>query len=240
MDCEACVGHLGDRDERLQRQMQHLLGAEGVLEDVIGFRKSARGVAASQMEVESDIGIGLPLQMLEIGKGTRRLEHVVHDRRRGHRLDLVEHGRQLVILGDDRLCGSLRHVRVGREHHRDRLADIVHLAGGKDRLVVEGRAVERVRHHLAHVVDADHAVDAGERARRARVERADAPVGDRAAEDFSVEHAGQADVVYVFGAAGYLGRAFQARHRASHLSACRGRHQCACPASSAARNARAT
>ena len=61
----------------------------------------------------------------------------------------------------------LRDVRIGGEHHRHRLADIVHLAVGEDRLVVEGRAVERIGDDLLDVVDGDHAIDAGQRARRA-------------------------------------------------------------------------
>ena len=64
---------------------------------------------------------------------------------RCHRLDLVEHGRQLLVLGDDQRGRFLGDMRIGGEHHRDRLADIVHLVEREDRLVVEGRAVVRAR-----------------------------------------------------------------------------------------------
>ena len=163
-----------DRHERLERHVQHLLGAERVLEHVVGLREGRRHVAAPQVEVERDVGVGLALQMLEVRERAGRLERVVHDRLRGHGLDLVEHRRQLLVLGLDQLRRLLRDVRIGREHDRDRLADIVHLAGGEDRLVVEGRAVERIGDDLAHVVDGDDAVHAGKRARRAHVDALDA------------------------------------------------------------------
>ena len=47
----------------------------------------------------------------------------------------------------------LRDMRIGREHHRHRLADVAHLAVGQDRLVVERRAVERIGDDGLDVVD---------------------------------------------------------------------------------------
>ena len=51
------AARLGDRHERLERQVQHLLGAEGVLEHVIGLREAGLDVAAPQMEIERHIGV---------------------------------------------------------------------------------------------------------------------------------------------------------------------------------------
>ena len=55
------------------------------------------------------------------------------------------------------------------------------------------------------------AMHAGTLRRRARVDLADAAVRDGAAEDFSVQHARQAEIVRVFGAAGDLGAGLKPR-----------------------------
>ena len=108
-------------------------------------------------------------------------------------------------------------MRITRQHHRDRLADIVHLAGGEDRLVVKRRPIERVGHDLEHIIDGHDPMDALERLRGADIEPDDAAVRNRAAHDLAVEHAGQAQIVHVFGAAGDFGLTFEARDRASDL-----------------------
>ena len=66
--------------------------------------------------------------MLEIGERAGRLELVVHDTLRGHRLDLVEDRRKLLVFGHDERARLLRDMRIAGQHHRDRLADVVHLA----------------------------------------------------------------------------------------------------------------
>src|SRR5205807_120414 len=65
----------------------------------------------------------------------------------------------------------------------------------------------------------------------AHVDIADAPVGNRATENLSVQHARQAQIVHVFGAASDLGVCLYARQRAPDLLAVGGgrRHQCAAP-----------
>ena len=88
--------------------------------------------------------------------------------------------------------------------------------------------------HLLHVVDGDDVQHARHLLRRAGVDRLDAAVRDRAAEDLGMQHARQPHGVGVFGAAGDLVAAFEPRHRAADLRAdlggagiqCRG-HQCA-------------
>src|SRR4030095_11432207 len=57
------------RYERLERGMHDLLGAERVLEDVIGGGKRFLGVATAQVIVERDVGVLPALQMLQVGKG---------------------------------------------------------------------------------------------------------------------------------------------------------------------------
>ena len=171
IDRHAVVAVIGDGRVRLERQMQHLLGAEGVLEHVRGGGEGLVDVAAPQPEIERDIGALAAFEMLEIGEGAGRLELVMHQRLVCGRLDLVEHGRQFLIVGDDLLHRLLGDVRIGGEHDRDRLADKMHLADGEDRLVVERRAVIGIGDDLADVVAGVDGVDAGDFARFAGVDR---------------------------------------------------------------------
>ena len=118
----------------------------------VGRGEGLVDVAAPQAEIERDIGALAALEMLQVGEGAGGLELVVHERLVLGRLDLVEHRRQFLVLGDDQLRRLLGDVRIGGEHDRDRLADEMHLADGEDRLVVEGRAVIGIGDHLADVV----------------------------------------------------------------------------------------
>ena len=84
------------------------------------------------------------LEVLEIGKRAGGLQRIVHDRLRGHGLDLVVHRGQLLVLGGDEMHRLFGDVRVDGEHHGDRLADVAHLVEREDRLIVERRAVIRL------------------------------------------------------------------------------------------------
>ena len=139
-----------------------------MLEDAAARGKRRVDVAAPQMKVERDVGAALALEVLEVGKRPGRLQHVVDDGLRGHRLDLVEHRRQLVIFRVDQLHRRVGDVRIGREHDRDRLADMAHLVDGEDRLVVEGRPVIGLGDDGLDVVGGDDALDAGQAPRRPR------------------------------------------------------------------------
>jgi hypothetical protein len=56
-----------------------------------------------------------------------------------------------------------------------------------------------------------------ERARRLRIDAADAPVRHGRAKDLAVNHAGQAQVMGILGAAGHLGARFEARNSSPDL-----------------------
>ena len=157
------LARVGDRGERLERDVQHLLGAERVLEHVRALGEGLVDVAAAQPEIERDVGAAPALEVLEIGERAGGLELLVHVHVVLGRLDLVEHRRQLLVLGDDQLRRLLGDVRIGRQHDRDRLAHVVHLVDRQDRLVVERRAVIGVGDHLPHVVGGDDAVHARHR-----------------------------------------------------------------------------
>ena len=83
-------------------------------------------------------------------------------------------------------------MRIGGEHDRHRLADIAHLADREDRLVVEGRAVIGLRDDLADFFGVTTRYTPGIARAALDVDRLDAAVRDRAAEDLAVQHAGQA------------------------------------------------
>ena len=217
VDGERVLGALGHRHQRLERRMHHLLRAEAMLEYALGALHGARRIAAPQPEVERDVGILHALQVLEIGKGAGGLQRLVHDRLRAHRLHLVVDGRQLVVFGGDEVHRFFRHVRVGREHHCHRLANVAHLVQRKHGLIVERRSVVRIRHHGLYFRRGDNAVHAGHGPRGSRVDAPDAPVRNARAEDLGVEHAGQAQVVHVLRAAGNLEPRLEPRHRAADL-----------------------
>jgi hypothetical protein len=143
----------------------------------------------------------------------------VHIDAAGQRIDLVIDRGQLLVFGADELHRLVRHVRIGGDDRGDRLADKAHLLVRQDRLVVEGRAVIGVGQDFQHIVDGDDVQHARDLPGRAGVDRLDAAVRHRAAEDLGMQHPGQPHGVDVFGAAGDLVAAFEPRHRASDLSA---------------------
>ncbi len=171
MDGEPVFARLGDRHHRLQGRVRHLLGAEGVLEDMRRLGKCLLGVAAPQLEIERHIGALAAFEMLEIGKSTRRLEHVVDDGLGRNRLDLVHHRRQFIEFGHDEPRRFLGHMRVLGQDHGHRFADVPHLVDRQDRLVVEGRAVIGVGNDPADVVAGVDRKNAGTRLRRRGVDR---------------------------------------------------------------------
>ena len=175
-----------DRGERLEREMQAPSGCGRCARTRARPAAKALSTSPRRSLKSSAILVPLrPLRCLRSAKVPAGLSSVVHQDPVLGRLDLVEDRRQLLVFGDDELRRLLGDMRIGGEHDRDRLADIVHLADGEDRLVVEGRAVIGLRDDLADVLGGDHAVDAGHLLGGADVDRLDAAVGDRAAEDLA-------------------------------------------------------
>jgi hypothetical protein len=109
---------------------------------------------------------------------------------------------------------------IFRQHDRHRLPDMAHLLVRKDGLVVEGRPVIGICNEAQDVLNGNDAMDAGELLRGARLDPADAAMRDRAAKDFSMQHAGKAKVVRVRRAPRHLGACFEARNAAADLSHC--------------------
>ncbi len=114
---------------------------------------------------------------------------MVGDRRQRLDLDVDERQR---VLGNG--------GRVG-EHERDRLADVTHLALRyhrlRERLEIRQRLQPHgdARHAVAHILGRDHAVYARQGARARNVDRADAAVGNGAAQDRRVQHVAAREIV---------------------------------------------
>jgi hypothetical protein len=242
VDRQSIAGRIRRRHERLQRQMQHLLRSERVLEDV-GRRRKARGrIAVPQMEIECDVGIAFAVEMFQIRECARRLEHLVHDGLGRHRLDFVVDGRQRLVLYLHEPGCSVGNVGIRREHERHGLARMTHLVDRKDRLIVECGPVMGIGNQRADVFGGEDAMHARHRLRGADIDTADAAMGDRAAHDRSVQHAGQRDVMDIGRSPRELRLRFLADERASDLR--RGgsyaAHAGTPPLRIASRNARAT
>ncbi len=132
-------------------------------------------------------------------------------RDRGQRLD----------LDVDRLQGILRQSRALGQDQRDRLADIAHLAMGDDWLperleIRQGLQPHRnVRHLAAEVRRRDHAMHARQHPRPRRVDRPDAAMGDRAAQDRRMQHAFAREIVDILPAAAQKAEILQAFDRAA-------------------------
>ena len=103
------------------------------------------------MIIERDIGAAAALEMLQVGEGAGRLEHVVDQDIGLHGLDFVIDRRQFLVFGGDQLHRLFGDMRIAGQHHRDRLADMAHFVERQDRLIVKGRAVVGFRDELLDI-----------------------------------------------------------------------------------------
>jgi hypothetical protein len=111
------------------------------------------------------------------------LQLVVHEYARSKRLDLVVDRWHGLIIDRDRLRRLFGDARIGREHRRDRFADMPHLSFRKDRLVVKRRAVIGLGNDGADIGGGDDAVHSRDGRRRARLDMADPAMRHGAAAD---------------------------------------------------------
>jgi hypothetical protein len=176
-------------------------------------------IAAAKPVVQRDVGVLDALEVLEVRERSGRTQLVVHVDACGERFGFVEDGRQLLIFGRDELHRFLGNVRIDGDDGRDRFADEANLPLGKNRLIVEGRTVIGVRDYLLDVVDGDHVKHARDLLCRADVDRSNAAVRNRAAEQLRRQHSGQTHRMDIFGAAGDFVAALGARERAPDLRA---------------------
>ena len=152
----------------------------------------------------------------QVGRDVLEQQHFVPSRGEaisdgGQRLD-VDLDQAERILGN---AGS-----VG-EHERDRFADITHLRLGDHRLAEPLEFRQRLqphrhaRHALPDIRRGDHAVHAHERERRRSIDRADAAVRDRAAQDRRVQQSFAREIVDELPAPAHEAQVLQALDRAA-------------------------
>ena len=214
-DPDHLLGELGHhRDRRtddvrgLRRHVDGELarGAVVVGNRAAGLQRGRVRPRVVQVDRRDDVGLGegairgllvadLPVEDLVGGL----VDLVVTDERRvrGCGLHGVDDRGQLLVLHHDAAGGILGDVGVVRDHRGDLLALETHLVGGHDRLGVVGQ-----RRHPGEVSSGEglprhDEAYAGHLPGGTRVDRLDAGVSDRAAQDLHVEHAGKHDVVDV-------------------------------------------
>jgi hypothetical protein len=211
MDGDARFVGIGDGCERLEGEMQTFLRAERVLEDMRGRRESRVHVAAAQPRVEREVGAFSSLEVLEVGEASGWAQLLVHGHARGHRFDFVVERGQLLVLRDDLLRCRLGHMRIARQHDRNRLADEADLVDSENRLVVECRPVVRVGNDHTDVVGGHDTMHAGKFLSGGGIDRSDAAMRQRAAKDLPIQHARQPHGVGIFSASGDLLARLEAR-----------------------------
>jgi hypothetical protein len=168
-----------------------------MFDDDVGLLEASVGVAHREVE---------PLDHVRrlVGAFDALGAHVlVQDRRRRlHRLDRIDHVRKNFVLDFDQLERSLCNRLARRRHCRDRMAVIERLLA---RHGVSGHvAVRRARLDLREVGARHHRLDAGEFLGRRDVDRPDARMRMRAAQNLSDQHAGQVEVGAELGAPRHL------------------------------------
>ncbi len=217
MDRQYAVARFGDGNKWLKWQMQALLRLERVFDNLVRLGEACFRVTAFEMIIERDVGVGFALKMLEIGKCPGRFEHLVHDNIGLQRLDFVIHRRQLFILGGNQLHRLVGDMRIARQDGGDRLTDVAHFVDGEDRLIVECRAVVRLRDQFLNVLPGDDAINTRQCARRFDVNASYPAMGHGRTENFGIHHAGQLQMMRVVGPPGNLGAHFQPRNRLADL-----------------------
>ena len=156
----------------------------------VGLRKRSVGVAVAQL---------LVVVFVVIFECIPRISRVDRWRSGLQRFLDIEHRRQLIV-GDAHQGKRLeRRALAGRDDAKDRLALVAHDVGSERRFVVlaeldeaeQGVEIDR------HVGRPNDSLDARRARRRRIVDRANARMGVRAAQDFKVQKVGEPVVVVI-------------------------------------------
>ena len=147
---------------------------------------------------ECCVGITLARVEEERAVGTRRFEQQAVVLRRHMP---VREGRKVLDLDRNMLQRVFADRHTRREHHRQRLADVTHLVVSDDRLLERLELRQRLQPHrddgraARHVLGGDDTMYAFDLQRSRCVDRADAAVRYRAAQDHRVKQIGWRKVV---------------------------------------------
>ena len=157
-----------------------------------------------------DVAVGHGVQHVagDLRPLVRHLVRVDQRRARRHRRHHVEHSGQLLVVdGDplDRLLGGILVLRRDSRHH---LARVAHAVDGERGLVLLEEAVA-----AGAVLPGDDGAHARHLCRGRYLEVRDARVRDTGAQCLAHQHAAEADVDTVHGAAAHLGHRIGSHHR---------------------------
>ena len=185
--CPVSGVEVGDDPARLERRRM-----AARVDDVAGHDRVGLGERA----VGGRLVAGLPRRARQV-VGLAVL--VVADQRRVvvERLAGVDDGGQRLVVDVDQLQRVARRVLVGGDDERDLLALEADLVARQHGLGVVGDRRHPGEPERLEVLRGDDGGDVRVRERLGRVDRVDPRVGERAAQDRAVEHAGQPDVVEV-------------------------------------------
>ena len=202
----------GDRGVRLDVGLVDRRGLELLLDDHVGLGKAGVEIADREFEPLGNVG----------GLGRRRLDaasdHVLEQERRIglHRLVDIDDVRQDLIVDLDECCRLFGRAAVGRRDGGDRVALVERLLARHD---VAGDVPEILRDPLrpdilefmvGKIGGGHHRLDAGQRQSPRGVDRADAGMGMRRANDLAVERPGHRQIGAVHRAARDLRHAVRA------------------------------
>ncbi len=189
-DRDGVVGAMefGDDAAALDRMAGAAMLPQRLAHHVLCARERRRDVAVAHLVGSYDVGGELPAHRRRAG--LRGLP-AIRDRRQRLVIDLHQGGR---ILG---------HIAIVREHDRDRLAHIGHLAvrERKGPQFVERRPRIRAAHHpplrqhRLEIVEGEHRMDARQCARGGGRDLSDQRVRMRAANESRVQHAAHRHIV---------------------------------------------
>ena len=178
----------------------HRVGHQALVEHALrdhhfGLRKRAIDGAVVHLAVGRHAG---PARDQRYGQvvGERLVDH---DRLAGHRQLGIDHHRQRIVVDDDRVGRVTGDIAIGGHHHRHRLAGVTHDVDGHGAVIGrgEGRADRHRREQLGDLRAGEDRLDTLHRLGGAGVDRRDAAVGDVAALEGQVLHAGDLQVVDV-------------------------------------------
>ena len=169
-------------------------------------------VGAGEDGIRFGLVAGFPVEDVVVGAA---FEVVANDRSaRIHGLAGVDDRRQYVVLDLDQFEGVAGRIAVFGDDERHLLALKAHLVGDENGLNVHRQGRRPGQAECLQVAAGDHGEHLGVREGLGRVDRDQPGVGDGSAQNGTVQHAGQHDVVDVVALAAHEARVFLALHAA--------------------------
>ena len=181
---------------RLDIGLMHRRGLELLLDDHIGLGKAGIDIADLELDPFGDIR----------RLGRRRLDaardHVLEKERRVrlHRLIDVDDVREDLVIDLDQQGGFFGDGFADRRYGGDRVAFIEcllprhHVARDMPEVLRDALRTDIFEFVIGEVLSGDHGLDARQRLRLRGIDRTDAGVGVRRADDLAVERAGRCEI----------------------------------------------